>query len=336
MDGVFARIAQDTSKFELGDEEIWRELYEPFHQKDAPNVAVIRDERYGPAERNLLDIFSPLDDTTVGKPVLLFVHGGGFFSGDKGWSEKCWANIGNFFAQQGIVVVVANHQLVYYNKADDADDVGANPSAQYPAGADDIQLVRKWIYENISHKKYGQGSPENVVLMGHSSGGAHIAMNLYAKGNTQRTSPNSVFPPVAGVIYLSVPFWYDRERPIRQRILRRYYGSDAEDVWGPRSALGLFRQLPDNSPLLDSSKIPVYIGTVKWEVKEACDGAIDFFNAYRAKSMPAGTLPIFHVLDKHNHLSNVLSIGTEDSVQAEKLLEFIRSCTPSRDSNSKR
>ncbi|KAH8675232.1 Alpha/Beta hydrolase protein [Ilyonectria robusta] len=304
MDSVFARIAQDTSKFELGDEEIWRELYEPFHHKEVPNVAVIRDERYGPAERNLLDVFSPLDDTTVGKPVLLFVHGGGFFSGDKGWSEKCWANIGYFFAQQGIVVVVANHQL--------------NSSAQYPAGADDIQLVREWIYESISHKKYGQGSPENVVLMGHSSGGAHIAMNLYAEGksNTQR----NVFPPVAGVIYLSVPFWYDRERPIRQKILRRYYGSDAEDVWGPRSALGLFRQLPEDSPLL----------------KEACDGAIDFFNAYRAKSTPAGTLPIFHVLDKHNHLSNVLSIGTEDSVQAEKLLEFIRSCTHSRALNSKR
>lgn len=99
--------------------------------------------------------------------------------------HKCWANIGNFFAQQGIVVVVANHQLVYYNKADDADDVGANPSAQYPAGADDIQLVREWIYENISHKKYGQGSSENVVLMGHSSGGAHIAMNLYAEGKRE-------------------------------------------------------------------------------------------------------------------------------------------------------
>lgn len=88
-------------------------------------------------------------------------------------------------------MVVANHQLVYYNKADDTDDVGENSSAQYPAGADDIQLVREWIYESISHKKYGQGSPENVVLMGHSSGGAHIAMNLYAEGKSDMSERTS-------------------------------------------------------------------------------------------------------------------------------------------------
>ncbi|KAF7555688.1 hypothetical protein G7Z17_g2001 [Cylindrodendrum hubeiense] len=260
--------------------------------------------------------------------------------------ERCWANVGNFFAQQGMVVVVANHQLVYYDpKANDADGVGENVSAKYPDGADDIQLTREWIYENISKREYGQGSPENVVLMGHSSGGAHIAMNLYAE--------------VAGVIYLSVPFWYDREKPLRQKIIRRYYGSDAEDVWGMirlycNSTLASENSMELTFLLSDSSKIPIYIGTVKWEVKESCDATIDFFNAYRAKSIPAGTLPNFHVLDKHNHVtydlwdnidgickqlmissSNVLSIGTEDSVQAEKLLEFIRSCIPSLSSGSK-
>jgi acetyl esterase/lipase len=32
-------------------------------------------------------VFFPLSKEAE-KPVLLFVHGGGFFSGDKGWSEK--------------------------------------------------------------------------------------------------------------------------------------------------------------------------------------------------------------------------------------------------------
>jgi len=36
--------------------------------------------------------------------------------------------------------------------------------------------------------------------------------------------------------------------------------------------------------------------------KEAADAAIAFFNVYRERSKPVGTLPIFHVLDKHNHL----------------------------------
>jgi prenylcysteine alpha-carboxyl methylesterase len=130
-------------------------------------VKVIRDERYGPSERNLLDVFVPQSDAGQ-KPVLLYIHGGGFFSGDKLWTENVYSNIGWFFAQHGIVTVVANHQLV--------------PHVQYPGGADDMQLAREWIYNNISSPKYGQGSPNKVILFGHSSGGAHIAANLYAAG----------------------------------------------------------------------------------------------------------------------------------------------------------
>jgi prenylcysteine alpha-carboxyl methylesterase len=130
-------------------------------------VTVIRNERYGPHERNFLDVFVP-QDGAENKPVMMYVHGGGFFAGDKMWTEKVYSNIGWFFAQHGIVTVVVNHRLV--------------PHAQYPDGADDIQLAREWIYQNIASEKYGCGSVDRVVLFGHSSGGAHIAMNLYAAG----------------------------------------------------------------------------------------------------------------------------------------------------------
>lgn len=247
-------------------------------------MAVLRDLRYGPADRNVLDLFIPVNDSQRDKPVLLFVHGGGFFSGDKQWSEnvriirlspwtnstdrlQCWANIGNFFAQKGVIVAVASHQLVPFDR-NGGEEVTKPSSVVYPAGADDIQLAREWIYQNIATEKFGNGSVDKVVLFGHSSGGAHIAMNLYASGDPDRASSKDVFPPIAGVIYLSVPFWYDRTRPIRKKILQSYYGSDAEDAWGvgpseptargsmlklfhqPRSALGLFQRLSDDSPLL--------------------------------------------------------------------------------------
>ncbi|KAL3482148.1 Alpha/Beta hydrolase protein [Aspergillus californicus] len=313
MDALFAKIAHETTTFNLGDEEKWRELYEPFYGPPPPNATVIRDERYGPAERNLLDVFVP-DGCPEGanRPVLMYVHGGGFFSGDKQWSEKVYSNIGWFFAQHGIVTVVVNHQLV--------------PDVQYPGGADDMQLAREWIYEHISASKYGSGCREKVILLGSSSGGAHIAMNVYAAGDPERIPKMPLFPPVAGMIYLSVPFWYDRRKPVRQKTIKSYYGSDAEDVWGPKSGLGLFKSLPDDSPLLDSQKIPVYLGSVEWEVPETADAMLEFFNAYRARSKPAGTLPVFHVIRKHNHLSNILSIGTEDTAQGTMILDFVHSC----------
>ncbi|GKZ74154.1 hypothetical protein AnigIFM60653_002023 [Aspergillus niger] len=313
MENIFAKIAQDTTKFDLGDEEGWRKLYEPLYPEAPENVGVVKDESYGPAERNRLDVYFPLEEKPGGYPVVLYVHGGGFFSGDKGWSEK-----------RGFVTVLANHQLV--------------PHVVYPGGADDMQLAREWIFENIAKEKYGRGIPEKVVLLGHSSGGAHIAMNLYAAGDKfldnchlhslltrdigdpKRKTNVPLSPPVAGVIYLSVPFWFDRRKPVRQRVIRHYWGSDDEEVWGNR----------------DSEQLPVYIGSVKWEVKETADATVAFFNAYRERSKPPGTLPVFHVQDRHNHVSNVLSIGTADSAQAERLLDFMQSCVAKVDQRIQR
>lgn len=91
---------------------------------------------------------------------------------------QCYGNVGYGFAQHGITTVIANHQLV--------------PRAQYPGGADDMQLVREWIYENISKDMYGNGSVQKVFLFGHSSGGAHICMNLFAAGKPYFPSLKSV------------------------------------------------------------------------------------------------------------------------------------------------
>lgn len=51
------------------------------------SIKVIRDVKYGPKERNALDVYIPGDNSPE-KPVLVFAHGGGFFSGDKAWSDK--------------------------------------------------------------------------------------------------------------------------------------------------------------------------------------------------------------------------------------------------------
>lgn len=63
-------------------------MYEPLHESSYEGIARVKDEVYGPAERNRLDIYFPLNDKREKIPVILFVHGGGFFSGGKEWSEK--------------------------------------------------------------------------------------------------------------------------------------------------------------------------------------------------------------------------------------------------------
>ncbi|KAB8252749.1 alpha/beta-hydrolase [Aspergillus flavus] len=297
METIFAKIAQETTKFDLGDEE-------PLYPKSLDSIGAVKDEQYGPAERNRLDVFFPRDDKTKGKPVVLFVHGGGFLSGDKGWTNVGWS-----FARRGFVAVLANYRLV--------------PN----------------IFHNIAVPKYGQGSPDKVILLGHSSGGAHIAMSLYAAGDPKRTPKALIFLPVAGVFYLSVPFWFDRKKPVRQKSFAIIWigrGRSLGGILQPLSPLGLFQSLSKGSPLLDPERLPAYIGSVKWEIKETADATATFFNAHRERSIPQGTLPTFHVQEKHNHISNVFSIGTADSAQGERLLEFMQSCVANIDQRIQR
>ncbi|KIW17999.1 hypothetical protein PV08_02286 [Exophiala spinifera] len=323
MDTVIKEIVKETIKFSPGDEEKWRLLYEPLYTISS-DIQVISDRRYGAASRNLLDVYVPpktLPCPNAGRPVLFYVHGGGFISGDKVWSKNVYANIGYYFASLGIVTICVNHQLV--------------PGAKYPDAAVDMQLAREWVYNNISSVEYGFGDPKKVILFGHSSGGAHLAMNLYAAGDTERHSelsdrfagdPTAVWPPVAGVIFLDVPFWMDSRKPGRQYALRNYYGSYNDDIWYPKSPLGLLERLEEGSPALDSQKLPVYLGTVEWEIPETSDATGRFFEAYRKRSKPEGSLPLMRVSRRHNHLSVVLSIGTTDTSLSDSLLEFIRGC----------
>src|ERR1700742_282878 len=83
-----SRMPPDIAKklAELGhviDPPATAQLYAPLQPKEPYFGARIeRDLKYGPAERNLLDIFMP-QAVTSGRPVLIFVHGGAFIGGNK-------------------------------------------------------------------------------------------------------------------------------------------------------------------------------------------------------------------------------------------------------------
>lgn len=111
-------------------------------------------------------------------------------------------------------------------------------------------MVRDWAFKNIASDEYGRGNPEKVVLFGHSSGGAHIATNLYSAGDPSLPAKDALHPPVAGVVFIDVPFWFDPTNPTRKQTLRNYFGSEADEIWQPKCALGLFRRLPEDSSVL--------------------------------------------------------------------------------------
>jgi acetyl esterase/lipase len=125
-------------------------------------VTVKRDIIYydGPgfyAPRHILDLYLPADQTDF--PVLIFIHGGGWTSGNK----NLYGGLGNIFARAGIGVVIANYRLTDNSPG----------RVVHPGHIEDVARAFAWTYNNIAD--YG-GNPEKIFISGHSAGGHLVAL----------------------------------------------------------------------------------------------------------------------------------------------------------------
>src|SRR5262249_51584032 len=89
-------------------------LYGPLQPKEPyAGVKVARDIKYGTHERHLLDVFVPETAAASPRPVLVFVHGGGFVGGGRRSPPGApfYDNIMLFAAHNGLVGVNATYRL---------------------------------------------------------------------------------------------------------------------------------------------------------------------------------------------------------------------------------
>ena len=136
-----------------------REVYAPFHETEPyDEIGVFRDQAYGKHERQRLDVFAP-DGIAEPRPVVIFVHGGGFVGGDRRTAgTPYYDNVGVWAARNGFVGVTMSYRLA--------------PQFKFPAGPDDVAGAVAWVRENIA--AHG-GDPTAIVLLGQSAGASHVA-----------------------------------------------------------------------------------------------------------------------------------------------------------------
>jgi len=140
-----------------------------------------RNLPYSPHPRQRLDVYCPAEAS--GRPVLFFVHGGGWESGCK----EMYAAVGREFVSRGYVVVVISHQIY--------------PQVCYPTFVRDTAAALRWTVDHAA--EYG-GDPNAITLAGHSAG-AHIVALLGLDGRfmaQQEINPAAV----RGVVGLSGPY----------------------------------------------------------------------------------------------------------------------------------
>jgi para-nitrobenzyl esterase len=104
------------------------------------------------------------------RPVMVWLHGGGFSSGSGGDSFCEGKNL----ARKGdTVVVTVNHRLNVFGFLQLGEEWGPDYASSGQAGMLDIVLSLEWVRENIA--RFG-GDPENVTIFGESGGGRKVAM----------------------------------------------------------------------------------------------------------------------------------------------------------------
>ena len=115
-----------------------------------------------------LNIWAPKTVNGEKKPVLVWMHGGGYFAGN---ALEEYSFDGFNLAHYGDIIFVSiNHRLnimAHLNLA----DYGEEFKDSVNVGIADLVAALKWIHENIA--AFG-GDPENVTIMGHSGGGGKI------------------------------------------------------------------------------------------------------------------------------------------------------------------
>ena len=261
-------------------------LYAPLQPREPyQGIKVERDVKYGPSDRNLLDVFGP-EPSAPPRPVLIFVHGGGFVAGNKRTGDSpFYDNIMLWAVKNGFVGVNMTYRLA--------------PQSPWPAGSEDIASTIQWITTGIAARG---GDPARIYLMGHSAGAIHVA-GYVSHPELHKVDGGGITGAimVSGIYDLAASPAGDPEIA--------YFGADTSRH-AERSSLAGLQITP----------IPLMIAAAELDPPRF----VDQFNRLRdARCKAAGGCAHAVVLPQHSHMSEIYAINTSDDRLTREILEFV-------------
>ena len=262
-------------------------LYAPLQQKEPyAGVKTERDVKYGPADRNLLDVFTPETNSSA-RPVLIFIHGGGFVAGNKrNPGSPFYDNIMLWAVKNGFVGVNATYRLA--------------PQFVWPAGPEDLASVVQWVSEKVAERG---GDPARIFLMGQSAGAIHVA-GYVSHPEFHKVKGGGL----AGAVMVSG--LYDLTASPAGDAEIAYFGADPSRYAERSSLQGL---LATKIPLMVSAAEldpPRFVEQYELIKQASCKRASGCAHAY--------------MLPQHSHISEVYAINTADQRLTDEILEFVK------------
>ena len=145
-----------------------------------------------------LNIWTPGIQDEGKRPVMVWLHGGGFSTGSS--IEQTYYDGENLSKKGDVVVVSVNHRLNVLGHLN-LSQYGDQYKNSANVGMTDIIDALQWIQDNI--EEFG-GDPDNVTVFGESGGGAKVLALMtspYAKGLFHKGIVESGATETMGVIF---------------------------------------------------------------------------------------------------------------------------------------
>ncbi len=134
--------------------ELRRDKEEFANESQVSEMIIENDIQYDDCTTCKLDVYNK-DDDIEDKPIVIFVHGGGWKMG----SKSLHSDKGEFFSQKDNLFISVDYPLF--------------PDADYKEQARMIASAVNWAHQNA--QEYG-GDKNNIILLGHSAGAHLIAL----------------------------------------------------------------------------------------------------------------------------------------------------------------
>ena len=135
-----------------------------------------------------LNVWAPAQTQKQKLPVIVWIHGGGYYGGTGAQPGYDGANL----ARRGVIVVTINYRLGIFGFFAHPELTAESPDkASGNQGMEDQVAALRWVRQNIA--AFG-GDPARVTIMGESAGGESVAVLVaspLAKGLFQRAISQS-------------------------------------------------------------------------------------------------------------------------------------------------
>lgn len=258
---------------------------------------------YGDHDRQTLDLYHSSHGDQA-RPIFVFLHGGANVSGGsiapEIEGEVVYKGLAYFLAEElGYDAVIVNYRLLQHGGA-------------FNSGGEDLNLVVKWIEGNLCPDG---GKPRDLVIMGNSAGGAHLASWLFDEAfisTTQRVIEPSAKLHLRLAIILSSTMLADPDNVAMAPQLLRYFGSRENIVYN--SPLNLMRRAygtqSGDKGRDRAAKLRPRILLVATEYDPTF--VIETEKKLTQEWKELGGQAEYWELPGHNHLSPPLALGTGD------------------------